>query len=84
MSNNENFEFKVKLNNPDDAILVTRMAKNYQSEIDIQSNDRHYVVDAKSLMGILCLDLAREIIVSTPDDETGKSFMNDIAKYVVK
>lgn len=84
MLNDGNFEFKVKLNNPNDAIFVTKMAENYESDIDIQSNDRHYVVDAKSLMGILCLDLTKAIIVSTSDIKVGESFMNDIAKYVVK
>ena len=60
------------------------MAEKYDVDIDVKSNDSHYIVDAKSLMGILCLDLTKPVIVSINDSEIGEKFKNDIVKYVVK
>lgn len=84
MTNNKKFEFKVKLNTPNEVVLFSKMAENYNTDIDVQSQDRHYVIDAKSFMGIYSLDLTKPLIVSTENIEVGKLFMNDIVKYVVE
>ena len=83
MINEERFEFKVKLNLPKDVVLFSKLAENYESDIDVQSQDRHYVVDAKSFMGIFGLKLSNQLIVSTKNIEAGESFMNDVSDYVV-
>ena len=83
MINEERFEFKVKLNLPKDVVLFSKLAENYESDIDVQSQDRHYVVDAKSFMGIFGLNLSNPLIVSTKNIEAGESFMNDVSDYVV-
>ena len=83
MINEERFEFKVKLNLPKDVVLFSKLAENYESDIDVQSQDRHYVVDAKSFMGIFGLKLSNQLIVSTKNIEACESFMNDVSDYVV-
>ena len=84
MEESNKFEFKIKLGGTEDAVYINKMAEKYDVDIDVKSNDSHYIVDAKSLMGILCLDLTKPVIVSINDSEIGKKNKNDIVKYVVK
>ena len=84
MEESNKFEFKIKLGGTEDAVYINKMAEKYDVDIDVKSNDSHYIVDAKSLMGILCLDLTKPVIVSINDSENRKKIKNDIVKYVVK
>lgn len=83
MLNEGKFEFKVKLNSTKEVALLTSYAGQYGADIDVCSCDKHYIVDAKSLMGILGLDLSKPLVVSTNCVEAGESLMNDVHLFVV-
>lgn len=76
-------EFTIKLNSMDDAVIISKIAEKYDTDIDIRSCDNHYIVDAKSLMGILSLDLSKPIIVKIKDISIEEVITKEISKYIV-
>lgn len=76
-------EFTIKLNSMDDAVIISKIAEKYDTDIDIRSYDNHYIVDAKSLMGILSLDLSKPIIVKIKDISIEETITKEISKYIV-
>lgn len=76
-------EFTIKLNSMDDAVIISKIAEKYDTDIDIRSYDNHYIVDAKSLMGILSLDLSKPIIVKIKDISIKEVITKEISKYIV-
>lgn len=76
-------EFTIKLNSMDDAVIISKIAEKYDTDIDIRSCDNHYIVDAKSLMGILSLDLSKPIIVKIKDISIEETITKEISKYIV-
>ena len=77
-------KFTIKLNKQEDAAIISRIAENYEAGIDFRSYDNHYVIDAKSIMGILSLDLSKPIIVNIENPDTYESFKSRVEKYIVK
>ena len=77
-------KFTIKLNKQEDAAIISQIAENYDTSIDFRSYDNHYVIDAKSIMGILSLDLSKPIIVNIENPDTYESFKSRIEKYIVK
>lgn len=77
-------KFTIKLNKQEDAAIISQIAENYEADIDFRSYDNHYVIDAKSIMGILSLDLSKPIIVNIDEPDTYKSFKSRVEKYIVK
>lgn len=76
-------EFTIKLNSMDDAVIISKIAEKYDTDIDIRSCDNHYIVDAKSLMGILSLDLSKPIIVKIKDISIEEVITKEMPKYIV-
>lgn len=54
---------------------------NYPYDVDLHSG--RYVVDAKSLLGIFSLDLAKPIVCEIYNDNC-EELLKDIAKYMAK
>ena len=77
-------KFTIKLNKQEDAAIISQIAENYDTGIDFRSYDNHYVIDAKSIMGILSLDLSKPIIVDIENPDTYESFKSRVEKYIVK
>ena len=77
-------KFTIKLNKQEDAAIISRIAENYEAGIDFRSYDNHYVIDAKSIMGILSLDLSKPIIVNIDEPDAYESFKSRVEKYIVK
>ena len=77
-------KFTIKLNKQEDAAIISQIAENYEAGIDFRSYDNHYVIDAKSIMGILSLDLSKPIIVDIENLDTYESFKSRVEKYIVK
>lgn len=72
---------KVLLKSMDEIQEFNRIVSQYQYEIDMVSG--RYVIDAKSLMGILSLDLSRPVTIQmqgTPDEE----FLGRMKKFIVE
>lgn len=76
-------EFTVKFANTNDIVIFTKIADEFEENIDVRSHDNHYVVDAKSIMGLFSLDLSKPVIVYTEDDKVARKFKERVKKYVV-
>ena len=77
-------KFTIKLNKQEDAAIISQIAENYEAGIDFRSYDNHYVIDAKSIMGILSLDLSKPIIVNIDEPDTYESIISRVEKYILK
>ncbi len=65
--------------------LVLAMSK-MPCEVDAISLDRHYVVDAKSILGFLSLDLTKPVNVAAyaNNDDEDREFKEMISPYIIK
>ena len=62
-------ELMIKLNMVDDVKLFIEEVVNIDADVDLQKN--HYIVDAKSIMGVFSLDLSEPVkVVIHSDDES--------------
>ena len=71
--------FDVVLNSINDVKNFVNIVNRYDFDIDIISD--RYVVDAKSIMGILSLDLTKKITVEAHSEDTD-AFANELAPYL--
>lgn len=71
-------EYKVKLNQNEVADFVSA-AERCNTDIDVFYN--RFIVDAKSILGVLSLDLTRTLTVRMAQRD--KQFEDSIRKYVV-
>lgn len=72
---------KVLLNSMEEIQEFNSVVSQYKYEVDMVSG--RYVIDAKSLMGILSLDLSRPVTIQmqgNPDEE----FLDKLRKFIVK
>lgn len=58
------------------------LANDLKSEAELSVGD--YRVDAKSIMGILSMDLARSMTLEIADDVEGRKFLEKIKEYIEK
>ena len=76
-------EFLVKLCAIENVKKFVHFANSYDCDIFVKSHDKSYIVDGSSIMGVLSLDLREPIIVHIEDMESGESFKNDVADFVI-
>lgn len=75
-------KFNVLLNSVVDLKEFVGITCGYSFDIDLVSG--RYIVDAKSIMGILSLDLTKPISVEAHGEgEDVDKFYNEVKKYVV-
>ena len=72
-------EYRIKLSGVDDAREFVKMAGDYNFDIDIFYN--RVIVDAKSILGVLSLDLSN--ILTVQCNVKNEKFENEIQKYCV-
>ena len=79
-------EFIVKFSNTNDIVIFTKIADEFKENIDVRSHDNHYVVDAKSIMGLLSLGIPKEIfiVIHTNNKDVISKFEEDISKWKVE
>lgn len=73
----------VQFENASDVEDFCRISNKYDMDIDAISPDRHYVLDAKSLLGMHSLELDKPVIVHTLS--TGvlvREYFKEISKYI--
>ena len=77
-------ECSVKLNTPNDAALFVAKCGMYDCDIDYYFG--RYVIDAKSLMGVLStgLDHVCTVIIHTDSAEVAANFKKDISIWTVE
>ncbi len=72
---------KVSFSSTESVKDFVNAVSRYPYEVDLHSG--RYVVDAKSLLGIFSLDLAKPIVCEIYNDNC-EDFIKDISKYIVK
>lgn len=73
--------FPIKFHTPEEVKEFVELASQQNYDIDISLN--HYVVDAKSIMGIFSLDLSKELVVTFHcSDEETKEFYENFQKLL--
>ena len=55
-------ELKIQISR-DDVEEFVKVTNRFDFDIDICSSDNHYIIDAKSIMGIFSLNLSRPTII---------------------
>ncbi|MBQ4160425.1 MAG: HPr family phosphocarrier protein [Clostridia bacterium] len=72
--------FNISLNSIDSVKTFVNAVNKYSYDIDLSSG--RYIVDAKSIMGIFSLDLAKPIKVEAHTDDA-EALIADIKAYIV-
>lgn len=73
-------ERKIRLNGVNDVSRFVQAAERCDYDVDVFYN--HYIVDAKSLMGVLSLDLTQPLTVRYNHDSDSR-FDKVLAQYAV-
>ena len=76
-------KFTIKLNKQEDAAIISQIAENYDTSIDFRSYDNHYVIDAKSIMGILSLDLSKPIDLNIHAEDNIDAVLEALKPYMI-
>ena len=74
-------ELTIKFDTINDVKAFVNSVSKYDFEVDLVSG--RYAVDAKSIMGILSLDLSKEIQMKVYSDDCA-DFLKEINPYIVK
>ena len=72
--------FHLMLNSINDVKDFVNIVSKYDFDVDLTSVS--YVVDAKSIMGILSLNLSKPIKVEVHSDDCDE-FMNELKRFIV-
>lgn len=81
--NNTNNTIRIKLNSIDDAREFSRICEKFENDIDYVIG--RYVIDAKSLLGILSTSLGKiaQVTIHRIDQKAVEQFLNAIYKWMV-
>ncbi len=74
-------ELEIKLSMNEDVKELVKITNRYSCDIDLQSG--RYVIDAKSILGIFCLDLTKPVRVLIHSDECD-GLIEDLEPYRVE
>jgi phosphotransferase system HPr-like phosphotransfer protein len=78
-------EVKVHIEGKEAVEAFVKITGKYDFDIDILDKARHYVIDAKSIMGIFSLDLSKDLIVGThANGPDVVCLLDDLTEFVVK
>ena len=72
---------EIKLTSIQDIHSFVGIVSNHDMEVDLSSG--RYIVNAKSIMGILSLDLAKPVILTAHADDCDK-LLTDLSGFMVK
>lgn len=76
-------DFLVDLNRVEDVKEFARLASLYEADIVVSNQNRSFIVDGSSLMGLFSLDLSKPVVVHTEVIEVGEALKKDVKKFVV-
>ena len=75
-------EMQIKLSDIKDVYAFNKITSQQEFNVDVRSLDRHYCLDAKSLMGLFSLDLSQPVIVITAvTDERATKYFESISQF---
>lgn len=78
---------KVKLGTMDNAVLFMKICNKYHNvNIDYSVIGSRYVVDAKSIIGILSTSVEKEaeVIIHTNSEHIIEKFLHDIEQWIIE
>ena len=70
------FFYKIKFNTISEVKMFSEKILEIESEATMRTENRKYVIDAKSIMGIFSLDLSNNLILEMEENE--EKFINEI------
>lgn len=75
--------FEIKLNNADKAINFINGISKIDADADLKQSNNHAIVDAKDMMGVLCMDLTQKLvlIVHSNDESTISKVKNIVVNF---
>lgn len=73
---------KININSIDKVKKFVNTLAKYDGDFDLVSG--HYVIDAKSIMGIFSLDLSNDLELVIQEDDNQEAIMAAIADYIVE
>lgn len=74
-------DIKVKLSSVDEVKQFVEVMRGYQGDVDISSSNKNYMVDAKSILGVISLDLRDELTVKFYDG-LSDSYMSTLKPFI--
>lgn len=76
---------KIKLNTVNDAVLFAAKCNEYDDDVDYMYNE-HYVLDAKSMVGVISAGLGRKatVLIHTEKPETMDRFLADMQLWIME
>ena len=78
-------EILINLNSINNVKSFNEVIAQFDCDVDLISENRRYVIDAKSIMGIFSLDLSKNITLRIHDDGAlADSIIAAVDKYIVK
>lgn len=77
-------KLKIKLNSVADAGLFVRTCSEFQEDIDVYYH--RFILDGKSVMGILSMDLSEgcSVNINTDDENVKTKFKESMSLWIVK
>lgn len=76
-------KFLVDLNKVEDVKDFVRIAEKYDTDITVGSQNKSFLVDGTSLMGVFSLDLSQPVVVNVSDKCAGDRFKEEIIRFVM-
>lgn len=71
---------KIMLSSINDVKNFVTMASRYAGDVDLVSG--RYIVDAKSIMGVLSLDLSRPIVMNI-HEQNCEDFLKNVEEFII-
>lgn len=77
-------EFQIRLNSVNEITLFTQKCSEFDCDIDYQVG--RYIIDAKSMMGVLSTGVEKTVTVTINTDEQNviKEFYDEIKMWIVE
>ncbi len=74
-------DIKVKLSSVDEVKQFVDVMRGYHGDVDISATNKNYMVDAKSILGVISLDLRDELTVKFYDG-ISDSYMSTLKPFI--
>jgi phosphotransferase system HPr-like phosphotransfer protein len=74
-------DVKVRLGSVDDAKKFVEVMRGYDGDVDVSSQNKNYVVDGKSILGVMSLGLGHDWLVKFYDG-ISDAYMTELRPFI--
>jgi phosphotransferase system HPr-like phosphotransfer protein len=74
-------DVKVRLGSVDDAKKFVEVMRGYDGDVDVSSSNKNYIVDGKSILGVMSLGLDHDWVVKFYDGIT-ETYMTKLQPFM--